>query len=170
MRTDPLDAVTAEALLVALADEARAMDAVREALLSQRAAVAANETERVEASVQAIGRNLLLVEEAHRRRTAVVTALAGSDDPPALDRIEQLATPSQRQALADARATLRSAAAAVTREARINQQVLKGAVAAGDAFLQQLFTAAAAGPATYGRSPIIDEPRADAGLLLNRIA
>lgn len=73
----------------ALLYEANVIEELRQALLRQRAGVAADDTELVESSVHAMGRTLLTLDEARRRRAALTALIAGGDPTP-LDRLEAL--------------------------------------------------------------------------------
>lgn len=162
----PLTAPLVSALVTALADEATAIDQLREALLAQRAGIAADDPAEVDASIDLIGRRLLLVDEARRRRAMVAEELAG-EETTALDRLEAVAMPADRTALGTARDAVRQAARRAAQEAAINQRILRGALAAGDAFLQQLFAAATPREPVY-RGAGGDEAARESGLLLNR--
>ena len=66
----PASTVRMADLAQALLYEANVIDELRQALLRQRAGVAADDAEQVEASIHAMGRTLLTLEEARRRRGA----------------------------------------------------------------------------------------------------
>jgi hypothetical protein len=156
-------------LAAELERETALVEQLRDALVQQRAGVAASSAEAVEASVDAVGRILLTLEEARRRRAALVGALAG-DGPPALDRIEAALRAPLPATLEQARARLRRAAREVTMETAINREVLRRALEAGEAFLQELFSSADA-PAPVYHAPDAGEPkRTAAGVLLDRKA
>lgn len=111
---------------------------LRRALLAQRDAVATDDTAEVDASVAVIGRTLLVLDEARRRRTAILALATGH-------RVQTLAEferePGVPADLLASAGSLRSEAEAVMRDVRINQHILRGALDAADAFLQQLFAA-----------------------------
>ncbi len=155
-------------LTAALEHEAAAIRGLRESLVQQRAAVAANDAAALNASVDDVGRILLAVDEARRQREAMVRALAGSPDAP----LEGLGAGSARpaaQAFAAARAALRRAAEEAAHEAAVNRAVLRRAVEAGDAFLQSLFSSATDPSPVYAPRERRERP-GGAGFILNRKA
>jgi len=155
-------------LTAALEHEAAAIRGLREALVQQRAAVAANDAAAVNASVDDVGRILLAVEEARRQREAMVAALAGG--PGAT--LEGLGAPDARPGRAafdTARAALRRAAEEAAHEAAVNRAVLRRAVEAGEAFLQSLFSSAADPSPVYAPAEGRERPGAP-GFILNRKA
>lgn len=111
----------------ALDHETRLIGTLIAALRDQRAAVAADDAIAVEASVRAVSRALLTLGEVRRNRLALSTELTGAA-------AGDLDAPQRR---------LRAAAAEAAREVAINQAVLGRALAAGEAFLQQLLSGAA---------------------------
>lgn len=151
----------------ALCQELRLIDDLRQALLWQRAAVAADDPGAIEASVHAIGRTLLTLEEARRRRGALIALLAGSATI-ALSELDSHLGIDMPESFALAREAARRAAAATARELATNQTILRRALDAGDAFLQQLFSSTTDPMPVYTPSPK-PEPRSG-GFLLNRIA
>jgi hypothetical protein len=111
----------------ALDHETRLIGTLIAALRDQRAAVAADDAIAVEASVRAVSRALLTLSEARRNRLDLSAEVTGAAD-------DSLDAPRRR---------LRAAAAEAAREVAINQAVLGRALAAGEAFLQQLLSGAA---------------------------
>jgi len=156
-----------EELAAALAHELRLIDDLRQALLRQRTAVAADDPDAIESSVQAIGRTLLTLDEARRRRGALVALVAGSDAVALADLESRLGFPLPAGLIA-AREAVRREAEATTRELAINQTVLRRALEAGDAFLQQLFSSTVDPTPTYAPGPRVETR--SSGLLLNRTA
>jgi hypothetical protein len=152
----------------ALVHERRLIEELREALLRQRAGVAADDPELIEHSVQAIGRTLLTLDEARRRRVALTALVAGRPGV-ALSDLDGLLAPLPA-AFVSAREAVRRAAEATAHEGAINQTVLRRALEAGDAYLQQLFSSAADPMPVYAPGPRPSEPRPAGGLLLNRTA
>ncbi len=155
-------------LIGALGHELRHIDDLRQALLRQRAAVAEDDPEAIESSVHAIGRTLLTLEEARRQRRALIALVAG-DGAIALSDLEAHLGFSPPESFVTAREAVRRAAEATSRELAINQTVLRRALEAGDAFLQQLFSSTADPMPAYTPGPRTTEPR-PGGFLLNRIA
>jgi hypothetical protein len=123
----------------ALRDELCLIDDLRQALMRQPVAVAADDPEAIESSVQAISRTLLTLEQARRRRDALITLIAGNAAIALADLETQLGFPAPDDFVA-AREAVRRAAEATSRELAINQTILRRALEAGDAFLQQLFS------------------------------
>ncbi len=166
-RGDPADEVTRRLgeLAASLAHEERLLDELRQSLVRQRGAVAADDPEGIEASVQAIGRTLFTLEEARRRRAALTRHLTG-DATEALGELEAHLDRPLPEGFARARRAVREAANAVQREVRINQAVLRRALEAGDAFLQLLFSSTAERVPTY--APAARAPEGRGGLLLDR--
>lgn len=139
-------------LTAVLGREQQLVDELRAALTRQRDAVAGDDPDAVDASVHALGRTLLTLEEARRRRSEVVRALTGRADAP-LGELEQAVGGPLPEPLVQARRGLRDAAMRTAHEVRINQHVLRRALEAGDAFLQQLFAGGADPSPAYGRAP-----------------
>jgi hypothetical protein len=104
-----------------------------------RAAVASGDRDRLEAATLAVGRTALALDEVRRLRQALVRQLAGLQDLPLAD-LDPSIPADCSEDFRQARARLRAAAEAAAREASIAQRILRRAIAAGDAFLQQLFS------------------------------
>ncbi len=165
-QTDAASARLVEELVRGLEKEVRLARALGEALVAQRAAVAANEPEAVDASVNQIAHLLLSLREARQERCGRLQQLTGSSalDPDLLrERLGEIPA-----GLLQARADLQRAAAAVAREATVNRGILQRVLQSGEAFLQELFRAAGAPAPGYG--PGGDRPSAPGALLLNREA
>lgn len=152
----------------ALAHELRLIDDLRQALMRQREAVASDDPEAIESSVHAIGRTLLTLEEARRRRGALIALIAGNSSI-ALADLETHLGFSVPDDFVAAREAVRRAAEATSRELAINQAILRRALEAGDAFLQQLFSSTADPMPAYTPGPRPPEQRSG-GFLLNRTA
>jgi hypothetical protein len=155
-------------LTEALGRELRHIDDLKQALLRQRAAVAADDPEAIESSVHAIGRTLLTLEEARRKRSALIALMAG-DGAVALSDLDAHLGFSPPESFVAAREAVRRAAEATSRELAINQTILRRALEAGDAFLQQLFSSTADPMPSYTPGPRAADPR-PGGFLLNRTA
>src|SRR5919197_4307678 len=119
-------------LTSALVHEHRLIDDLRQALLRQRAGVAADDPEMIEASVHAIGRTLLTLEEARRRRTSLTALVTGQPSVP-LAQLEAYLGRALPDALVSAREAVRQAAESTAMELAINQNVLRRAPGAGGA-------------------------------------
>jgi hypothetical protein len=155
-------------LTAALVHEHRLIEELREALVRQRAGVAADDPAAIEHSVHAIGRTLLTLEEARRRRVSLTALVAGRAGATLADLDASVET--LPAAFTAAREAVRRAAEATARDVAINQTVLRRALEAGDAFLQQLFSSAADPMPVYAPGPRAAGPHAGGGLLLNRTA
>jgi hypothetical protein len=151
-----------------LEQECRLIDELRQALLRQRAGVAGDDSEVIETSVQAVGRTLLTLDEARRRRSELLGVITGQGDAP-LAELEARLGRALPGALSRARESVRRAAEAAAREVAINQHILRRALEAGDAFLQQLFASATDPMPVYTPAARPAETRGS-GLFLNRQA
>jgi hypothetical protein len=127
----------------ALCHELRLIDDLSQALMRQRMAVAADDPGAVESSMQAIGRTLLTLEEARRRRGALMALIIGDATVALADLEIQLGFPAPDD-FVTAREAVRGATEAASRKLVINQAILRRAAEAGDAFLQELFSSTAA--------------------------
>ena len=126
----------------ALGHELRLIEDLGQALMRQRAAVAADDPEAIESSVHAIGRTQLTLDEAGRRRGALIALVAG-DDAIALSDLEAHVGCFPPDGFVAAKAAVCCAAEATSRDLAINQTILHRALEAGDSFLQQLFSSTA---------------------------
>ncbi len=155
----------AEALLY----EAGVIEELRGALLRQRAGVAADDADLVESSIHAMGRTLLTLDEAKRRRAALTALIAGGE-PTALDRLEVILGGSLPRDVEDARSLVKQAALQTAQDVAINQHILRRALEAGDVFLQKLFSMGGDPAPGYHRGDKPMEPTPQSGLILNRMA
>lgn len=157
---------TIQELVRELERESSVIEALHGALLAQRAAVAADDPQGVDASVHAIGRAMLTLQEARRQRTVLTERLAGEAIP--LARLDHLPAAQGAPGLLAARDALQRAARTTLSDLMINQRILQGALDAGDAFIQHLFAAAAPLDSSY--RPGLDPAAApEPGVLLNRV-
>lgn len=156
-------------LAAALHAETRLLDELRQNLLRQREAVAGDDPAAVEGTVAAIGRTLFTLEEARRRRSALTRHLSG-DATDQLAELERHLGGPLAAPVAEARRAVRAAAEAVQREVRINQVVLRRVLEAGDAFLQQLFSAGMEQAPAYAADARVAAPAVPAGRVLDRQA
>lgn len=134
----------------ALRREGRYVGELKESLLRQRAAIAASDTEGVNACADEIGRILLALENARTHRDRLVGEMAGMAPPP-LDRLEEVLGIALPAHVERERAALRHAARDVAREAAINRAVIGRVVASGEALLQAIFSSS--GDPAPGYSP-----------------
>jgi len=166
---EPASATRMADLAEALRYEANVIEGLRQALLRQRAGVAADDAGLVEASIHAMGRTLLTLDEARRRRAALTALIAGSDAAP-LEGLEGLFGGMLPRELEVARAQVKRAALQAAQDVAINQHILRRALEAGDAFLQRLFSMAGDPACGSQRDEGGAGPAPRSGLLLNRIA
>ncbi len=153
----------------ALLYEANVIEELRQALLRQRAGVAADDAEMIESSIHAMGRTLLTLDEAKRRRAALTALIAGGNPTP-LERLEQLLGGILPREVEEARAMVKRSALLAAQDLAINQHILRRAMDAGDLFLQRLFSMAGDPAAGYQRGDRPNEPGPQSGLILNRTA
>ena len=155
-------------LTVSLQREVRITEELGEALVNQRTAVAADDPPAVNASVEAIGRILLTLNAARRRRSDLLSAITGGDPVP-LDALEGVVGQPLPMRMTEAVRELRRAALKVTQEVKINRTVLRRAVETGEAFLQALFSAAVDPEPVYHPSDKKEEGRGGPGFLVDRM-
>lgn len=167
--TEPASAKRMADLAEALLYEANVIDELRQALLRQRSGVAADDAELVESSIHAMGRTLLTLDEARRRRAALTALITGSEATP-LERLESIFGGILSPELETARARVKRAALQTAQDVAINQHILRRALEAGDAFLQRLFSMAGDPAPGYQRHDSGSEPAPRSGLILNRTA
>ncbi|MFN8588891.1 MAG: hypothetical protein U1E86_28000 [Burkholderiaceae bacterium] len=160
------DAAIAE-LTRALHRETETVRELREALLRQRAGVAADSPGAVNESCDDVARLLVAIEAAKKNRAMRIEAIA-PEAGPSLVRLEALLGPACPPELVEGHRTLRREAEATAREAAVNRAVLARTVEAGEAFLQALFSGSTAPEPVYRAG----ERREDdgAGFLLDRKA
>ena len=113
-------------LTSALGHELRLIDDLRQALMRQRMAVATDDPGAIESSVQAIGRTLLTLEEARRRRSALIALMVGNATTALADLEIQLGFPAPNDFVL-AREAVHRAAEATSRGLATNQSILRRA-------------------------------------------
>lgn len=138
---------------------------LRHALATQRAGVATGEAGSIEVASRAVASAVLTLDNARRRREAMMSILS-EGRPVRLDTLERFTGPID--GLAEARAELRHEAEGVIEDLAFTQDVLQGALQAGDAWLQSLFGSMADSTAGYTRPTA--SSTAAGGRLLNRRA
>jgi len=155
-----------DGLTQVLAREAKAASELREALIRQRAGVAADSSGAVHASCDDIARVLVALDASRRHRATLLAALVPGPAPTLVALTERLGG-TLPPALADAAQALRAAAKSAAQEAGINRTVLQRTVEAGEAFLQALFSGTGDADAFYHAG---DRREDGAGFLLDRRA
>jgi hypothetical protein len=153
----------------AMKDESKVMWQLRDAMVNQRDSVAADDADQLDACVQEVGRTLLTLAEARKRRGTVMQYLTGEEEPP-LAQLEFFLGRPLPLGLETARAEMRLAAQAVAHEAAINRTVLQRAREAADAFLQELFSAVSSSEAVYHPPERNGDRPGGPGLMFNRMA
>lgn len=137
-----------EELSHALGREASLVQELNDALLAQRAAIAANDTAGVQGSIEALPRILLTLSEARELRGRIVADLAGGTECH-LEDLEAILGCALPSGLQQARASLRRKVEAVVHQVAINHTVLRRTVEHGEAFLQALFASVGEPSAGY---------------------
>lgn len=127
--------VGGEDLVAALDLEVRLLTDLRRSLAQQRAGVAECDADLLDASSRSVSRTLLTLEEARRRRARLSQLIAAGG----ADADEAPREPIDPPGFATARVALRQVAAETIRELSLNQVILKRAIRAGDACLQEMF-------------------------------
>lgn len=155
-------------LAQALAHEASIIEELRQALLRQRAGVATDDADAVENSIHAVGRTLLTLDEARRRRASLTALVAGANA--SIDKLEHLFGGVLSPELEAARTRVKRAALQTSQDLAINQHILRRALEAGDQFLQRLFSMGSDPAPGYQRAENVAEPAPRSGLILNRTA
>ena len=142
-----------------LSQEQRPIEELRQALLRQRAGMTSGDRELIDESAYAIARTLLTLAEARRRRALFTAAVMGRPGV-ALSDLESCVGVLPAPLLA-AREAVRGAAEAALHDLAINQRVVRQALEAGDAVLQELFSSASKIMAVQSRvcvRPVADLP------------
>jgi len=150
-----------------LARESNLVRDLREALVRQRAGVAADSTADVQGSCDDIARILVALDGARRNRAALLSDLVGSV-PATLEELARALGGMLPPAVAQAGLALRREAESTAREAAVNRTVLQRTVEAGEAFLQALFTSTMSPDPVYHAGERRDDD--GAGFLLDRTA
>ncbi|HEY3934495.1 MAG TPA: hypothetical protein VGL65_07725 [Gemmatimonadales bacterium] len=156
--------VDAAAILAAMRAEAALLGELCDALATQRDGIAADDSAVIESATHRVSRAVLTLDEARRRREQLSQILAGGDAVP-LDRLEESTGPIP--GLAPVRVALRAAAQATVRDLALNQAILRGALRAGEAYLQALFSSVADKVPAYTATA---NPRTPRGVVVNRRA
>jgi hypothetical protein len=125
----------------ALSEEQVLIEDLGQMLRRQRAGVTADDPDVIETTVQAISRTLLTLDEARRRRSALITLVIGNQGVALADLQQHLASPLP-VGFMEAREGVRRAGEAIAGDVALNQDVLHRALEAGAAFRQRLFSGA----------------------------
>lgn len=163
---DPGASERMDDLADALEHEATIIEDLRQALLRQRAGVATDDADAVEHSIHAVGRTLLTLDEARRRRSTLTAVISGENT--SIDRLESLFGGILSPELETARTRVKRAALQTSQDLAINQHILRRALETGDQFLQRLFSMASDPAPGYQRADSGADSAPRSGLLLNR--
>ncbi len=163
----PALAPSVEALADAMGSEKRLIDELISIMRRQRSAVAVDDLQGVDDSVFATHRVLVTLNEARRRRRALNRMLGEREDI-SVDALDDVLGPRMTDGLRDVRDGLQLSARALSQEVAINRQVLRQALATGEAYVRTL----TGGPAvvTYAAPAAGGDAAGRGGSLLNRRA
>jgi hypothetical protein len=155
-----------ERLVAAFETERRLLEGLCDALAMQRAGIAADDAGAIESANQGVARAILTLEEARRRREQLVQVTP-------LPRLQLVGghpgyddSPSEVQV---ARAALRATARVTVQTLTVNQAILRGALRAGDRYVQALFASASEPLPAYADPHGVPAP-AQRGVVVNRSA
>jgi hypothetical protein len=162
----PSQAPSVEALADAMASEKRLIDELIAIMRRQRSAVAVDDLQGVDDSVFATHRVLVTLNEARRRRRALNRMLGEREDI-TIDALDHVLGPRMTEALREVRDALQVSARALSQEVAVNRQVLRQALASGEAYVRTLTGAPA--NVTYSAPTVAADPMRG-GTLLNRRA
>lgn len=155
-------------ILASTRGEQQLLRQLRLALGQQRDGVASSDPEAIELASRAVANTVLTLDAARRRREDLLR-LASGGRPIRLETLEQQVGPID--GLAESRAALRQEAEAAIHDLALTQDVLQGAMHAGNAYLQALFSSVVPASTSYGdpqgRNP---QPAVPGGTLVNRSA
>ncbi|MEP6619471.1 MAG: flagellar protein FlgN [bacterium] len=160
-----------DVLADSMASETRLIDELIAIMQRQRKAVAMDDLQAVDDSVFATHRVLVTLNEARRRRHALNRMLGEREDL-SIDSLDDVLGSRMTDRLRSLRELLQQAARSLSQEVSVNRQVLRHALAGGDAYVRAL-TGAPPGPVTYGSQPAsasAPQEASNGGFLLNRRA
>jgi hypothetical protein len=140
---------------------------LRIALEQQRKGVADSDPERIELASRAVANTVLTLDAARRRREDLLRLVAAGK-PIRLEALENHVGPVD--GLAEARLALRNEAEGAIRDLALTQQVLQGAMQAGNAYLQALFSSVVPESTSYAADGRAPQAAVAAGNLVNRSA
>jgi FlgN protein len=126
-----------DALVDALQSEKRLLEELITIMRRQRAAVAADDLQGVDASVFATHRVLLTLGEAKRRRRQLNVLIGGSEEL-GIAELQNALGAQMSKPLTQAREELQAAALTLSQEVELNRRVLREALASGDDYMRAL--------------------------------
>jgi hypothetical protein len=155
-------------VLQSVTGERRLLRELRGALERQRRGVAVGDPAAIEVASRAVASAVLTLDNARRRREQMMLVLSDGATV-RLETLDRVTGPVE--GLPEARAALRVEAEAVIADLALTQEVLQGALRAGDAWMQSLFASVTqAAPGYGGPSGAVATAAAPAGQLVNRRA
>ncbi len=158
----------AQQIVASTRGEQQLLRQLRLALGQQRDGVASSDPEAIELASRAVASTVLTLDAARRRREDLLR-LASGGRPVRLDTLEQELGPVE--GLKESRAALRREAEATIRDLALTQEVLQGAMHAGNAYLQALFSSVVPQSTSYGDPQRRKaQPAMPGGTLVNRSA
>jgi flagellar FlgN protein len=153
-----------EVLADAMTSETRLIDELIAIMRRQRKAVSIDDLQAVDDSVFATHRVLVTLNEARRRRHALNRMLGEREDL-SIDSLDEVLGTRMTDELRSLRDALQQSALSLSQEVSINRQVLRQALAGGDAYIRTLTGAPTA--VTYTASPATAQDPENGGRLLN---
>jgi flagellar FlgN protein len=164
IKTEPV--VDGETVVAALRAEEQLLVELCNALTAQRDGIARDDSAAIETATHGVSRAVMTLDEARRRREQLIQLLTEGERTP-LEQLESMIGPVP--GLSAARAAVRNAAKTAVRDLSLNQSILRGALRAGDAYLQALFASVGDQPSVYTAAPRPHDT-APSGVVVNRRA
>jgi hypothetical protein len=164
IKTEPV--VDGELVVAALRAEEQLLVELCSALAAQRDGIARDDSPGVETATHGVSRAVMTLDEARRRREQLIQLLTEGEPTP-LEQLEASIGPVP--GLSAARAAVRNAAKTAVRDLALNQSILRGALRAGDAYLQALFASVGEQPSSYTPAPR-SRDATPSGVVVNRRA
>lgn len=165
VKTEPV--LDGESVVVALRAEEELLVELCRALADQRDGIARDDSAGIETATHGVSRAVMTLDEARRRREQMIQLLTDGDPTP-LEKLEAIIGPVP--GLGAARAAVRNAAKTAVRDLALNQSILRGALRAGDAYLQALFASVGEQSPAYTPAPHPRDRSAPSGVVVNRRA
>ena len=134
-------------------------------LAAQRDGIARDDSGSIETATHGVSRTVLTLDETRRRREQITRLLTNGEYTP-LEQLESVIGPVA--GLAAARTAVRDAATAAVRDLALNQSILRGALKAGDAYLQALFASVSDVVPAYTQAHNSRERMVQSGVVVNR--
>lgn len=155
-----------KALLANLRSEARSLRSLVEVLQEQKAGVSTDDLDAVSDSVHDAQRVLLTLKEARRQRRTLLTVMTGTPDVNLRD-LEEALGPWMTADMAEAAEELHEAADVLSAQLRINGQLLRSALQAGEEFMRGVYGAGRE-KAVYSPEEGVTDTGRGTGFLINK--